>query len=501
MLRKADGLFVLLAALHQIVRSTVTTLMIGTVGLVARPAGVSEPIESLAASEEGVVVVTRAGISVMDRTGMRVRTLGSIESRPERRRMMNVDGSGAAPGLPADLDWARRYDIEEIDDADDPRLADEGAPGQGETEDATARIRKHVLTMAATDVSVAAAGSNAWIGRQDGLWQVDLRSGSTRRAVRRDTGHAAIQQIASTADGRIVAFAERYNLYRSSDSGQTFEAVAAVDAPPRAMTATDGGAIVFIDGASGTVRVVPPGRDDNVTTLSVDGAMALVSCGTAALIMRSDTLLAIRWSASSNRPVIETRGAVPPGTRRLACESDQRLWASSDEDLFSSTDKGWSWSRRGDLPPGSTIGIAVGGSTIWIASTSGLWMANEIPPVARVQRSAPHSSGPWGFGGPSIARLSLESHRWWSALLPRVDLVAAAARRGGRRDVRGVILFTFTFEPKRARETPIGASLARRESGSEGPRIGLGGLTGAGYRDAIANEEADALIRIMEEPP
>jgi hypothetical protein len=67
--------------------------------------------------------------------------------------------------------------------------------------------------------------------------------------------------------------------------------------------------------------------------------------------------------------------------------------------------------------------------------------------------------------------------------------------------VRGVVLLTFTVERKHARETASAAGLARREFGSGTLRIGLGGLTGARDRDPISNEEADALVRILEEPP
>jgi hypothetical protein len=496
---------VLPTALSQVLGPLVTLFMTNQVGLVVRPTGVTEPIEAIAASEEGVVVVTRAGPFLLDSSGRRIRTLWSVESRVDHRQFMKVDGSDVAPGLPADVDWARGSDTEEIDDTDDPRLADGFTPEPDDPGDAITRAHQTLPTAAATDVSVAAAGPNAWVGHRDGLWQVNLATGGARRAVRADAGRPAIHSVASSTDGRTVVFVAGHTLVRSSNGGQTFEPVATLPTSPHGVAATNSGAIVFIDGADGAAHVVPPDELDDVTALPIDPVMDLASCGAAVILLHPHALLAVRWS--SNKAIVDRQTAVPTGTRRIACGSDEQLWATTGEELFSSDDWGRSWSRRGDIPPGSTRGLAPGGTTIWIASASGLWAAIPGAGADREQASIPRFDTPSEFRAlselrrPSIARVSPDSLRWWSTVLPQVDLVAAAGRRGGRRDVRGLILLTFSFSPRRTLDAITAASLARGGPARRLPDVVTAREVGAGGRDPVDVEEHEALLTIIEDDP
>jgi hypothetical protein len=412
---------------------------------------------------------------------------------------MDVDGSTAAPGLPADADWARSTDAETIADTDDPRLADEPDPGAADTLDQPSSARRSGDALAARDAVIAVGAHTAWLGLADGLWKVHLATGTAERAA--SGGLDPIGRVTASSDGRVVAFVQGQRLYRSRDGGQTFDFVAALSAPPRSLAATNSGAIVLLDQADGVARVVAPDGFE-LASLPVGRATDVVPCGADALLRGAGTLFVLRWLQDA--AAVETVLGAPTDIGHLACSANGGLWVSSGRELRWSHDRGRSWPGRENPPPGAIAGVAIAGSTIWLAASSGLWTlyVRSPPSAAATQTCGPRFVPAPRTGSPTGRRPWSRSSPWWSSLLPRVDLLAASARQGGRRDTRGMILLTFSLDHKRVRAAERPADLLRPEHGVAGARfIPIDAAAGAPDEDLTTAEECDALIRVQEEFP
>jgi hypothetical protein len=494
----ADG-FVVLATSWLSLGQIAPALLTLHTSLVARSAGVTTPVDAVAGSDDGIVILTEAGARILDPSGVRLRTFAPPPARTAGRRRMEVDGSTAAPGLPADADWARSTDAESIADADDPRLADETDPDAGDTPAQPSPARRSRDALPARDAVIAVGAQSAWLGLPDGLWKVYLATGTAERVVL--SGLDPIGRVTASSDGRVVAFVQGQRLYRSRDGGQSFDFVAALGTSPGALAATNTGAIVLLDPADGIARVVAPDGFE-FASLPVGRATEVVPCGADALLRGAGTLFVVRWFRDA--AAVEPVPGAPGDIGHLACSANGGLWVSSGHELRWSHDRGRSWPGREDPPPGAIAGVAIAGSTIWLAASSGLWTipARSPPSTPGAQTCGARFIPVPGTGSPTVRRPWSRSSPWWSSLLPRVDLLAAIARHGGRRDMRGMVLLTFSLDHKRVRATERSADLLHPDHGAAAAGfIPIDPAEGAPDEDLTAAEELDALIRVQEESP
>jgi hypothetical protein len=358
---------------------------------------------------------------------------------------------------------------------------------------------------------MAAGGRSAWIGRADGLWQIDLPTGAAWRAA---AGPAQeIGLVAASSDGRIVAFFAGGRLHISRDGGETFEAVTETPGRPRGLAATNDGAVVFVQGqgqggSEARVGAIDPAHGDMswLTRLDPRGARNVVSCGDAVLVWGGGGLSAIRMV--SGAATVQEVPAAPAKIDQVVCGGDDgRLWVATGSDLQWSVDQGRSWPGRTENPGGSLAGLAVSGTTIWLASTSGLWKVPDALAAATTPTSTPtpsrrHSSGTGGdlpLGGPPLPWGPPPSFRWWSTLLPRADLALAAVRTGARRDLRVLLLLTFALGAPTWRQTDDLTRLARQEDAEQSARAMAVSQLDWADDDPLSAEERRALTRALLE--
>ena len=93
------------------------------------PCAVREPIEAAAGDDAGMLLVAASGVKVLDPTGRLIRTLWPGAGGTAQRQSRGTTPSEGWPGLTADNDYSGAlFDPDDIDDADDPRVADESTP-------------------------------------------------------------------------------------------------------------------------------------------------------------------------------------------------------------------------------------------------------------------------------------------------------------------------------------------------------------------------------------
>lgn len=504
-------------------------------------------VKAVAGSEHGLVVVTPRALLVLDRMGNRLRTSSSSASPgPSRRAQTRAqeEAPWSSLSLPAEVDWARGYDLEEIDDPDDPRLADGGtgvAPDSvsghgprrssdkvGDNASGTSRAGE-----GAERVTLATAGGRSgWVGGAAGLWEIDLESGAVqRRLVGSSQG---VQAVAASANGNMVAVAQGSDLYRSKDGGRTFELLTrellprelltGAHAPGRAVLAVmDGGAILVLDSGLGTVRVAGsgPAGSGAGAALPVEGATDLAACGQGAIILGTTGVYVTRpvdgGSPAAGSVMVERVADAPPGATRIACGSTGTPWLVGGQALLLADCHERIW-RPLRAVSGEITAIALTGATPWVATAAGLWAASLTSTSwagtgEEADGSGKSSSGrPAAVGDETFTRISTRTSMrsspgaaWWDSLLPRVDAVVASARLATRRDWRAVIVLTFRL----GRTKPPSFTTAQRRSapaqasGGARPPVGSGALarmvSRAGEDDPISVDEKAAVNRILEE--
>ena len=465
------------------------------------------------------MISTSGGVRVLDPQGSPVRTLWPETPPRPRRRALGLDAWSPAPGLVVDADWVREYDTEAIDDPDDPRLADDSpAADPGLTRPFRAARRAPPLSGRPT--TMAAGGRSAWIGRADGLWQIDLPTGAAWHA---SAGAAQeIGPVAVSSDGRIVAFFAGGRLHLSRDGGEIFDAVTETPVRPRGLAATNDGAVVFVrgqgqgqgqgqgeSGSEARVGAINPGHGEVswLTGLDRRGARDLVSCGDAVLVWGGGGLSAIRWV--SGAATVQDVPAAPGRIDQVACGGvDGRHWVTIGSDLQWSLDQGRSWARPTENPGGSIGGLAASETTIWLASTSGLWMVPNALAAATTPTPTPFRRDSSGTGGdlplgeplPLAPWSPSPSFRWWwSTLLPRADLVLAAVRTGARRDLRVLLLLNFALDAPSTRQANDLTRLARQRNAEQSACAMAVGQVGWADDDPLSAEERRALTRALTE--
>jgi len=480
---------------------------------VTLPAGIAVPAGAVVASEAGVVISTHGGIRVLDPQGSPIRRLWPEPPPPPRRRALGPDAWSAAPGLVVDADWVREYDTEALDDPDDPRLADDSHAAELDVT-RPPRAARLAPPLNGRPTTMAAGGRSAWIGRADGLWQIDLPTGAAWHAT---AGTAQeIGPVAASSDGRIVAFFAGGRLHISRDGGEIFEAVAETPARPHGIAATNDGAVVFVQeqgqgerGSEARVGAINPGHGEVswLTRLDRRAARDVVSCGDAVLVWGGGRLSAIRWVSGAE--IVQEVPAAAARIDQVACGGiDGRLWVTMGSDLQWSVDRGRSWPASTENPAGSIGGLAASGTTIWLASTSGLWMVPNALGAATTSTPRPFRRDSSITGGdlppgrpPPLAPWSPQpSFRWWwSTLLPRVDLALAAVRTGARRDLRVLLLLTFALDAPTSRQANDLTRLARQEDAERSAReIAVSQFDWADD-DPLSAEERRALTRALLE--
>ncbi|MEO8213283.1 MAG: hypothetical protein ABI560_08825 [Myxococcales bacterium] len=509
-------------------------------------------VKAVAGSEHGLVVVTPRALLVLDRMGHRLRTWSSSASPgPSRRAQTRAqeEASWSSLSLPAEVDWARGYDLEEIDDPDDPRLADGGtgvdpdsvsghgprrsSDKVGDNASGTSRSGE-----GAERVALATAGGRSgWVGGAAGLWEIDLESGAVQRRLV-GSSHG-VQAVAASANGNMVAVAQGSDLYRSKDGGRTFELLTrelltrelltgelltGAHAPGRAVLAVmDGGAILVLDPGSGTVRVAGsgPAGSGAGAALPVEGATDLAACGQGAIILGTTGVYVTRpvdgGSPAAGSVMVERVADAPPGATRIACGSTGTPWLVGGQALLLADCHERIW-KPARAVSGKITAIALTGATPWVATAAGLWAASLTStswagPGEEAEGFGKSSSGRQAAVGDETftrisARTSMRSFpraAWWDSLLPRVDAVVASARLATRRDWRAVIVLTFRL----GRTKPPSFTTAQRRSapaqasGGARPPVGSGALarmvSRAGEDDPISVDEKAAVTRILEE--
>ncbi|MEP6653485.1 MAG: hypothetical protein ABJA82_09020 [Myxococcales bacterium] len=491
------------------------------------PAIVGE-VKAVAGSEHGLVVVTPRAVLVLDRMGRRLRTWSPSASPHRSRRAQtraHEEASWSSLSLPADVDWARGYDLEEIDDPDDPRLADGGtgvdpdsvsghgprrsSDKVGDNASGTSKAGE-----GAERVTLATAGGRSgWVGGAAGLWEIDLESGAVQRRL---VGSAVgVQAVAASANGNVVAVAQGSELYRSEDGGRTFELLTrelltGARAPGRvALAVTDGGAILVLDPGSGTVRVagIGPGGSGAGAALPVDGARDLAACGEGAIILGTAGVYVTRPVDGGSRAVgsvvVERVADAPAGATRIACGSTGTPWLVSGQALLLADCHERIW-KPARAVSGEVTAIALTGATPWVATAAGLWATSLMSTSGAGSGEDAEGFGKTSQTSTRISMRSFPQAAWWDNLLPRVDAVVASARLATRRDWRAVIVLTFQL----GRTGPPPSTTAQLSSApvqdSRGAPPAGGGafaraVPGPGEDDPISVDEEAAVTRILEE--
>ena len=501
---------------------------------------ISGDVKAMAGSEHGLVVVTTRDFLVLDRMGRRLRIWSSSASpghSGRARTRAREEVSWSSLSLPPEVDWAREYDLEEIDDPDDPRLTDEGRgvdpdslPGTGLSQP-RGKAGEHASGTSRAgegteQVTLATAGGRwGWVGGAAGLWEIDLESGAVQRRLVGSSGR--VQAVAASASGDVVAVARGSELYRSDDGGRTFELVTGARAPGGAALAVmNDGAILLLDPGSGTVGVAGtgPGASDAGAALPVEGATAIAACGEGAIILGTAGVYVTRpvhgGSRAAGSVTIERVADAPVGATRIACGLMGTPWLVSGQALLLADCHERIW-KPVRAVSGEITAIALSGDTPWVATTTGLW-ATSLMSTSATRPGEAEGAGKSSTGQhadvadgasvrssptPSSTRISTRSFPhavWWNCLLPRVDAVVASARSATRRDWRAVIVLTFRL----GRTEPPPFTTARLHQASQasgGARPPDGGDTLAravprvGEDDPISVDEEAAVTRILEE--
>jgi hypothetical protein len=414
---------------------------------------VDRPVDTLAGSDAGMIMVRGAAVRVLDRRGHVVRTLGSAQASPAPwlmriPRSAHVLDTPSWPGLGVDSDWSGIYDEDDIDDSDDPRLADETEPGAwdlGGTDRRMLRATAPVEMDHRKILSVAADASQGWMGGLDGLTRVDLQSGRETHVWRSRGG--GVSAVAVSPDGAYAAIVDGRELLRSRDAGKTFQPIEGIAFGPPAprLAVMSSGTVLIVDTCQ--LRMVPP-DGDQVETPGVDQAADVVACGSQAMVLAGGAVHAV----SGTPPVRIARvGAAPIGAERITCAADGRTWIAWGAHLWTSADRGLTWTARNDLPPTGIKGVAITASSIWIATARALVPLPMTPPLdssldekadlgAKDSGAAPSKSS-LGTGHPS-PRL----RPWWWAALPRLDITFDAVETHTRRELRGLAFLTFVLD-------------------------------------------------------
>lgn len=386
---------------------------------------VREPVLALAASEAGVVALTRTEVRLLDAAGFPVRRLGLNDplAGKRRRRKAHRDGFAAAAGV---------LDDGEFNDPSDPD-SDIEDPENILVEDEVVRQRHAQEGEPLSEAGLAAGGRVAWIGRADGLWRVDADGNAGALAI--SAGGGAIRKVAASPSGSWVAAASDHQLFRSRDGGDTFDAVLSLIGPVRSLAVTPPGSVFVIDGL-GLRRL--RSNDAEAQLIEPSGATEVTACGTQAVARAGQWLFTI--GEGSDLDGVFDRRAAPPETERVACSADGSLWLGFQPALWMSLDQGQSWSSRSDLQPLPTTSIAITSGWVWVGGSAGLLglrrdLAREPPEPPEPRQLPREDVGP--------ANCPPRSWRWWMSALPRIDIGFAVARSLSRRDVRAFFLLTF----------------------------------------------------------
>jgi hypothetical protein len=468
-------------------------------------------VDIVAGSDAGLVAVAGTTARVLDPLGHPLRTVGTPQAPPTPPdaaipRSMNALDVPSWPELGVDSDWGGIYDEDDIDDSDDPRLADETVPGAWDFDQADRRRPPPMPTRQpdrGKKPSVAVGANHAWIGTSDGLWRFDLPSGGGIRVLR--SSGAGISAVAASPDGATVAIVDGSELLRSRDTGGTFEVVAPVALPARALAATSSGAVLILD--PDELHMFRPGRNQG-EKVGVDRAVDVVACGSQVAVLADGAFYSISGAPDYRVALV---GPVPIGVERIACAVDGRTWIAWGHDtLWTSANRGRPWTRRNDLTQALIEDAAISADTIWIATPAALVPVPLLPThcsndgtAALNARSTPGSASLSSKPRLGMATLSPRVECWWCRALPRIELLLAAARTPTRRELRGLVFLTFVLDPSSAtsaREARFVAQMARRRLEAEAARPISLPVGESSQGDPVSVEERHARIEILEDP-
>jgi hypothetical protein len=203
-------------------------------------------------------------------------------------------------------------------------------------------------------LSLAATNDAAWLGTVDGLWRFDARDGSCVPAA------LAGQEIALVAArGATVVALVDVTVWRSRDTGTTFDVAAVLTSPAHAL-ALAGDETAFVSDEDGVVEIGPAHGFRRRLEGRVD---ALVACGPDVAALADDGVH--RLDLGGGELLVGPR----PAARALACASDGLVAAGIG--LWTSPD-GATWREEPCTLGRSFSGVAWAAGFAWLAGEDGL---------------------------------------------------------------------------------------------------------------------------------
>jgi hypothetical protein len=247
--------------------------------------------------------------------------------------------------------------------------------------------------------------------RSGGLWRIDLAGGAA--GVSRGAPElSGVEAVAASPDGGHVIVAAAAKLYRSTDGGETFRAVARIAGSLRGLAVNRSGEVLLVDAAGGRLLSAgsaassaadestgvrsgahlrpiaagdppglyaagdPPGLDDGLLALGgepvdVVDVVDVVPCADHFIVGSRGRVRAVRRAVPLGSdldgvplPAGATHVACTPGGREVAFGSDMWTRDGRARDV---------WVARGG-PTDSTIEVAAfAGHTAWLGTASGIW--------------------------------------------------------------------------------------------------------------------------------
>lgn len=467
------------------------------------PRAFRERVEAAAGTDDGLVAITSRGVQVVDPAGGLRRTLWPVRERVrDRQRLATLPAGPVWPGLTADSDFTgAAYDADDIDDGDDPRLADDASGRAWAIDEGPGHGRSAPPAAGAPPLPplVAAAGDAGWVLRQDGVWKIGLGDAT---AVRVYAGEGRRVSALAAGGGRetatTVALVAGDQLLRANGGGGAFERLGGPVPRARGLAIDGAGTVVMLDVNGGLRAYAGPSGEG--TMLFGDGVDDIATCSRQVLVLRHDDVFALGETGPRRL------GPAPPGTERLACGADGAGWATFGTAIHLSADGGRTWTPRpsSKIPP--VLGVVPTRAALWLVVRAGLWPLPPAGQPVRLMAPAGAQGAPFSVPGTELAPPGCPrpSAFWrrWSALLPELDLDVEIGRVGAVREIRGLLAASFRVDGLWS-----GLGPSRGRAGRVWDlRPGVGSTTeldalAMDASDPLAAAERRALARILEEPP
>ncbi len=392
----------------------------------------SGPIDGIVAADDLVAAVRGDTVVLLTTDGATFARLGPRGQDQGGTAVGRGTGARVAEGI---------LDLFGIDESDrdsaaaDDLVDDELALAQRR------QLRGAGISDAAVSRPVVLAGSSKvlWILLDGQLWRASRADGVRR--IGRPAGR--LDLMAATKDGALIAASGR-SLLMSSDGGVTFAPIIDLpETPTRLAIAADGSAIAWA--SSGAIHL--RAADDAGTPVRSDvGAVLDVRfCDGTAIALTETGMF-----AGAGQPRGWRRIAMRPDARGLACAaSGAAPIVAVDPGVGLSFDGGATWLALDGAPPARTVAAAIGESTVWLATTVGLFgVARDRDPT--VATAADQTQESVAIVVPVLARRPPVYAAW----LPRLMVRATLLDSPGSRELRAVALADFPLGAATARVTP-----------------------------------------------